>query len=45
VGALVNVDLLWYVYYVMPAAFLTDLAVMGLVALWFMYRKRKKAVT
>ena len=40
-----NTDLLWYVFWVMPAAFLTDLAVMGLVALWFIYRKRRRAVT
>ena len=39
-----NTDLLWYVFWVMPAAFLTDLAVMGLVALWYIHRKRK-AVT
>jgi hypothetical protein len=38
-------DYLWIVFGIMPAAFLTDLAVVGLVALWFWYRKRRRAVT
>jgi uncharacterized membrane protein len=37
-------DYLWIVFSVMPAAFAVDLAVVGLVAVWFIYRKRK-AVT
>jgi hypothetical protein len=41
----VNTDLLWYVFWVMPAAVLTDLAVVGMVAVWFWYRKRRRAVT
>ena len=35
-------DWLWLVFGVMPAAFLADLAVMGLVALWFIHRKRRR---
>ena len=38
-------DYLWIVFGIMPAAFLFDLAVVGLVALWFYYRKRRRAVT
>jgi uncharacterized membrane protein len=38
-------DYLWLVFGIMPAAFAVDLAVIGLVALWFMYRKRRRAVT
>jgi hypothetical protein len=38
-------DYLWIVFGVMPAAFAVDLAVVGLVAVWFWYRKRRRAVT
>lgn len=38
-------DYLWIVFSVMPAAFAVDLAVVGLVAVWFWYRKRRRAVT
>ena len=33
-------DLLWIVFFVLPSAFVFDLGVMGLVALWW-YAKRK----
>lgn len=37
-----GLDLLWLVFGVLPAAFVTDLGVIGAVALWFYVQKRRR---